>query len=247
VPTAETIAHLDAHWAAQFGCDPAVLHRPGVSLLRSAGDFADYHGVYLLRWGEACVFTVPAPFYARVAAGVAGRGARQVFDRAFLERLLGEAVDCIIGPAFRGCCDTSDFRPVVAPGARLLAAADESALRALAVACEAQAWEHSGIKFDRPPHFGYFEAGELVAAGMLQAASTRLRNVGIITHPTRRGWGYGRALISFMTAYALAAGGIGHYQTLMSNMPAKAGALALGYQQYATGLAVRLRPPTEGS
>jgi RimJ/RimL family protein N-acetyltransferase len=62
-----------------------------------------------------------------------------------------------------------------------------------------------------------------------------------VTHPVRRGQGYGRAVVSFMTAYALDGGGIGHYQTLLANAPSVAIARSLGYQQYATALAVRLK------
>lgn len=245
MPTATTIEHLDTHWAVNFDCERDALHRPGVTLLRNGGDYATYHGAYLLRWGETCVFTVPAPFYERAVAGITGRSADEVFDPGFLARLFGDAIDRIIGPAFRGCCDASDFRPVDAPGARLLAPEDEPALRALAAACGDEAWEYSGITFDRPPNFGYVVAGGLVAAGMLRTLSEGLRHVGIATHPHQRRRGYGRALVSYMTAYALAEGGIGHYQTLMSNTPSKAIALSLGYQQYATGLAVRLRLPSK--
>jgi GNAT superfamily N-acetyltransferase len=245
MPTATTIEHLDTHWAVSFDCEPDALHRPGVTLLCNGGDYADYHGAYLLRWGETCVFTVPVPFCELAASGITGRSAEEVFDPGFLAGLFGNAVDRIIGPAFRGCCDASDFRPVDSPGARLLAPDDDPALRALAVACGDEAWEYSGITFDWPPNFGYVVAGELVAAGMLRTLSEGLRHVGIATHPHQRRRGYGRALVSYMTAYALAEGGIGHYQTLMSNTPSKAIALSLGYQQYATGLAVRLRLPAK--
>lgn len=244
MPAAGTLSHLDTHWAESFGCSIADLHRPGVTLLRNAGDFADYHGAYLLRWGETCMFTVPDPFYVATERAIAGKGAEEVFDPAFLAAHFGPAVERIIGLTFRGCCDASDFRPAGPRDTRLLTRADDAALLGLREAVGEEAWAHSSIVLDRPPNFGCFAGGELAAAGTLIAAGPRLRNVGILTHPAYRRQGYGRAVVSFMTAHALAEGGIGHYQTLMANTGSRAIALALGYVQYATANAVRLRLST---
>lgn len=243
MPTADTLAHLDADWAENFGCSVADLHRPGLTLLRNAGDFAEYRGAYLLRWGEACVFTVPDPFYAETEHAIAGRTIDDIFDQAFLAAHFGASAERIIGPTFRSCCDGGDFQPVETRGTRLLAREDVPALLRLRDAAGEEAWEHSSIVADRPPNFGCFVEGELVTAGTLVAASDRLRNVGILTHPAHRRQGYGRAVVSFMTARALAEGGIGHYQTLMANSGSKAIALSLGYVQYATAFAVRLKLP----
>jgi GNAT superfamily N-acetyltransferase len=239
--TPDTFAHLDEDWAANFGCSVADLHRPGVTVLRNGGDFATYAGAYLLRWGGACVFTAPDTFAGRVAERTRGLSPDEVFDRSFLAALFGDAVDRIIGPAFRSVADSTDFRPVDPRATRLLGPDDDAALHRLAEAVGDEAWEPSGIHFDRPPNFGCDVNGELVSAGMLLAAGERLRNVGIVTHPAYCGQGYGRAVVSFMTAYALDTGDIGHYQTLLANAPSIAIARSLGYQQYATALAVRLK------
>jgi RimJ/RimL family protein N-acetyltransferase len=241
MPTPATLAHLDEDWAANFDCGVADLHRPGVTFLRNGGDFATYAGAYLLRWGEACVFTAPDLLAGRVAERRHGLSPDEVFHRSFLAALFGEAVDRIIGPAFRSVADSTDFRRVDPRATRLLSPGDDAALHRLAEAVEDEAWEHSGIHFNRPPNFGCYVSGELVSAGMLLAAGERLRNVGIVTHPARRGQGYGRAVVSFMTAYALDGGGFGHCQTLLANAPSIAIARSLGYQQYATALAVRLK------
>lgn len=243
MPTAETLAHLDADWVENFGCAVTDLHRRGIMLLRNAGDFAQYRGAYLLRWGEACVFTVPDTFYAATKAAVAGRTIDDVFSGSFLAAHFGASAQRIIGPTFRSCCDGGDFRPVETRGTRLLTREDDPALLRLRDAVGEEAWGHSSIDVERPPNFGCFVDGELVAAGMLLAASTRLRNVGILTHPAHRRRGYGRAAVSFMTAHALAEGGIGHYQTLMANTGSRVIALSLGYAQYATAYAVRLKLP----
>ncbi len=244
MPVESTLAHLDAHWAESFGCSEADLHRPSVTLLRNAGEFADYRGAYLLRWGETCMFTVPDPFYAATGQAIAGKGIAEVFDHAFLAAHFGDAVERIIGPTFRGCCDASDFRPADPRGTRMLMRADDPALLRLREAAGEEAWAHSSLVLERPPIFGCFVDGKLAAAGTLIAAGSRLRNVGILTHPAYRRHGYGRAVVSCMTAHALAEGGIGHYQTLMANTGSCAIALSLGYVQYATAYAVRLDLPS---
>jgi GNAT superfamily N-acetyltransferase len=64
--------------------------------------------------------------------------------------------------------------------------------------------------------------------------------IGVVTHPAYRGHGYGRAVVSAATGQGLEAGFIVLYQTLLANAPSVALATGLGYQPYATHLAVRL-------
>ena len=63
-----------------------------------------------------------------------------------------------------------------------------------------------------------------------------------MTRPAYRGCRYGRAVASAATAQALEAGFIVLYQTLFANTPSVALATGLGYQAYASQLAVRLIP-----
>jgi RimJ/RimL family protein N-acetyltransferase len=91
--------------------------------------------------------------------------------------------------------------------------------------------------------FGCFVDEVLAAAGMLEPWGARLRHVGILTHPGYRGRGYGKAVVSAMTAHGLAAGGVLQYRTLQANLPSVGIARALGFQRFAQTLAVRLTPP----
>src|SRR5262249_4981965 len=99
-----------------------------------------------------------------------------------------------------------------------------------------------GINPQQPPLFGCFTIGnELVAAAMLEERDEGVLFLGVITHPDYRGSGYGSAVASYAPSHGLAAGGILHYQTLEANIHSAAIARKLGYQQYGTTLAVRLR------
>jgi GNAT superfamily N-acetyltransferase len=243
MPTRQTLAYVETFWVERLGCSAQDLHRPGVTLLPNGGNLAAYRGAFLLRWDAACIFTVPASLLAPTAAAMHGRPIDHVFDAAFLADLFAAHLDRVVGPAFQGCADASDFRPVKERGTRVLALEEDTALERLAVGCGPEAWEHSAIargQQQQQPIFGCFAGTELVAAGTLQAWGPHLRSVGIVTHPAYRGRGYGRAVVATMTAYALDGGYIPQYQTLMRNTGSLGIAHALGYQQYATTIAVRL-------
>jgi GNAT superfamily N-acetyltransferase len=235
------MAIIERDWAESFGCELARLHAPGIALLANAADFADYSGAYLLRWEDGrATFTVPAPWRERVAPAIAGRGIERAFDRGFLAALFGDHVERIIGPAVRHCADASDFRPIDGRGTRLLTDRDEAALLRLREACGAEDWDESGLGAEGQPHFGCFVGEELAAAGML-FINGPLRNIGVVTQPAHRRQGYGRAVVSAMSAYAIAEGAIPHYQALGTNDASLALARSLGFVRYARSLAVRLK------
>lgn len=241
MPAPDTLRLLDAFWAASFGCSVADLHADRVTVVAHTAQYTGYAGVYMLRYGAASVVTVPPRCLSVVIDAVRDKTPDEVFDSVFLISTFGNTIERLVGPSYRGCADASDFRPVDPRGTRPLGPEDSPALKRLAAACGPEAWSHSSIAFDRPPVFGRFVGHELAAAGSLYSASDRLRNVGILTHPAFRGQGYGRAVVSAMCAHALASGEVPQYQTLLSNLPSLAIARALGFSQYATGLAARLR------
>jgi GNAT superfamily N-acetyltransferase len=248
MPQPETLTELERAWAENFGCSVEELHAPGIAgitLLANASDYADYHGAYLLRWeAGSAVLTVPADLLPAVAAAICDRSVAEVFDRTYLGQLFGERVDRIIGPAVRHCADASDFRPVDARGTRPLTQHDDSALRRLAAGCGPEGWAESGLQasldLTRPPTFGCFVDADLAAAGLLVPKGP-LRNIDIATHPAHRRRGYGRSVVSAMTVHALAEGVLPHYQALATNTASLALARSLGFVQYATAFAVRLK------
>ena len=232
-----------AFWAAHLGCTEEQLAQPSTSVVRNGPDLAEFRGVTVLFRPPACVLAVPQDWYVPVASRVGHRPPAEVFDSAVLRQVLGAAVGQIIGPAWLGYADASDIRPAPTMGARLLTDHDLPELRQLAAACGATAWEHSGIDPARPPVFGCFAGHTLAAAGMLEWWGDRLLQVGVVTHPGHRGRGYGKAVVSAMTAHGLAAGGVVQYRTLEANLPSVGIARALGFQRFAQTLAVRLTPP----
>jgi GNAT superfamily N-acetyltransferase len=238
---ASAAARVAAYWAAFLGCAPEHLETPGTWVGPHAGaGLADYRGVYLLRRGESCVVSVPAPLLAMVTAQLADLPATSSFDIIRLRHLFGDAIERIVGPAWQGYLRADDFRPAAQLNVRQLTAADDPALRQLEEACDGQEWEHSGIGGAEQAVFGAFVGDRLVAAGMGEPLAATLLHIGIITHPDVRGQGYGRAVVSAISAYGLGVGLVPRYQTLAANTPSVAIARALGFTHYATTLAVRL-------
>jgi GNAT superfamily N-acetyltransferase len=234
-------ARVAAYWASFLGCTPERLDTPGTWVgPHSDAGLADYRGAYLLRRGESCVVSAPAPLLAMVTARLAGLSAGSSFDVTRLRHLFGDAVERIVGPAWQGYLRADDFRPAARPNVRQLTAADDPALRRLAEACGEQEWEEVGIGRAEQVIFGAFGGDRLVAAGMGEPLAAPLLHIGIITHPDERGQGHGRAVVSAISEYGLGVGLVPRYQALAANIPSVAIARALGFTHYATTLAVRL-------
>jgi GNAT superfamily N-acetyltransferase len=243
VTTTVSLQAVVAFWAAHLGCSEVQLTQPSTSVVHNGPDLANYRGVTVFFRPPACVLAVPADWYEPVASRIGRRPPAEVFDVMLLRQVFGAAVDQVIGPAWLGYADAGDFRPVPTMGTRLLGDQDLAALERLAAACGPVAWEHSGIDPARPPVFGCFDGEVLAAAGMLERWGDRLLQVGIVTHPDYRGRGYGKAVVSAMTAHGLTTGGVVQYRTLQANLPSVGIAQALGFQRFAQTLAVRLIPP----
>ena len=241
--TTVSLQAVVAFWAAQLGCSEAQLAQPTTSVVRNGPDLASYRGATVVSCPPACVLAVPADWYAPVASRIRPRPPAEVFDGTLLRQLFGVGVDRVIGPAWLGDADSSDLRPAPTRGSRLLSDQDLPELQRLAAACGPMAWEHSGIDPARPPLFGCFVGDRLVAAGMLERWGDRLLHIGIVTHPGSCGRGYGKAVVSAMSAHGLATGGVLQYRTLQANLASVGIARALGFQRFALTLAVRLTPP----
>jgi GNAT superfamily N-acetyltransferase len=241
--TTESLRAVVAFWAAHLGCGDAQLSGPGASVVRNGPDLAGYRGATVLFRPPACVLAVPEDWHAATASRVRDRRPEELFDAGLLRQVFGAVVDRVVGPAWLGYADASDFHPAPTMGARLLTEEDLPELQRLAAACGPLAWEHSGIDPVRPPVFGCFTGGALAAAGMLEPWGARLLHVGIVTHPGYRGRGYGKAVVSAMTAHGLATGRVVQFRTMLANLPSVGIARALGFQRFALTLAVRLLPP----
>jgi len=227
-------AAVDAFWARRLGCRVADLHLPGVVV-------AARPAPSVLAWLRAAtmVIAVPADRQTALAGALRGLAPAEAFQPERLRALFEDAAK-VVGPAYQGFADASDLRAVPTGGVRPLGPADRAALEGLRQAAGETAWEHSAIDPDRPPVFGRFAGGVLVAAATLEGAGEPVASVGVLTRPGHKGRGHGRAVAGAAALAALEGGTVAHYQTLDANAASVAVARALGFRRDATTVAVRL-------
>lgn len=234
-----TIHRIDAAWAAFFGLSPPAFLRPGIQVVAHHW-LADYQGVWLFRHHASLCLSVPPGVMEAVQTAVPAHTVESLFSEAGIRALFGPRIEKIAGPAYQGYVERPQFRAAPHPGVRVLSRADQAALHQLADACEGDAWDDSGIAFDDPHVFGCCVDHRVVAAARYRPGWAETAHIGVVTHPAYRGRHYGRAVVSAATAEGLEAGFVVLYQTVLRNAPSVALATRLGYQMYATHLAVQL-------
>ena len=238
-PHAAADARVAAYWASFLGCTPEQLETSGTWVGQHAG-LDDYQGVYLLRRGESCVVSAPAPLLATVTARLAGLPAASSFDVSRMRHLFGDAIERIVGPAWQGYLRADDFRPAVRPNVRQLTVTDDPALRRLAEACQRAGvganwdWQGRAGSFRRF-HWGSTRRGGYGRAARRNPAAHRHHHPSRLSRPGsrsqrgerhRRVWACGSAWYRAIRRWRRTA-------------PSVAIARALGFSQYAATLAVR--------
>jgi RimJ/RimL family protein N-acetyltransferase len=240
----DTLGEVQQFWASWLGCARHDLSGGGVKVVLCSETHQPQ--IFLFARGSICIVSIADPgggeLLGDVEAIVKNRPMREVFEGGFWKFQLGGRVEHIVGPAYIGCADETDFQPspVAAPAAELLDAADIERLRPLADACTQAEWEHSSIRFDRRPIVGCSDGDTLVAAASYEVWGKRIAHIGVATHPQYRGKGYGKSVVSRISQHALANGLILQYRTLAANAPSMAIAHSLGFQEYAETISVRL-------
>jgi GNAT superfamily N-acetyltransferase len=235
-----TLEHVDRYWTTFFACPRSALHSHQTHVLPHAG-IGDYHGVFMLVRDDSVLASVPPALLEGMRPRLEHVTAAEALDTTRLLAILGPQVERCIGPAFVGYADVQTFRPLRTNAARLLDEHDAPALERLRAACDPVAWEHGGSKLGTHPLAGIVVHRELAALAGYEVWDAQIAHSAVVTHPTHRGKGRGRAVVSQITAEALRRGLVPQYRTLGSNTPAMAIAQALGFVPYAHSMAVRLK------
>jgi GNAT superfamily N-acetyltransferase len=239
--TAATLDLVDRYWAADLGCSRADLRSPSTHVVPHAGALVDYRGVFMLLVGGAPVVSLPRDLYPSLRAVASQWSGADVVSGTFLQDVLGDAVDQIIGPAFIGYTDGATFHPLVPNAAHLLAAGDAEPVAELRAACDAVEWSHGGSALGQNPAAGVYSSERLVALAGYEVWGGGIAQISVITHPGHRGRGHAGAVVSMLTETALVQGLVPQYHTLESNTPSMQVARKLGFVRYGVSMAVRLR------
>jgi GNAT superfamily N-acetyltransferase len=234
---------VDKYWSSFFGLTPNEMKDSGVRVLPHQ-ELSDYKGAWVFRHNSLTVVSVPNDLCELVRQNAEAFNG-DLLTENWIHTTFNSRVERIIGPAYHGYVDSSHFRPASSLGARRLSGDDVENLRQLSQACGEAEWEHSGIFLggfgaaNEPPTFGCFADGDLVAASQYWHDKHGTAKGGVITHPAYCNQGFGKAVRSATVEDCVNQGYTMLYQTLLSNHSAVAVANALGFEQYATHLAVR--------
>lgn len=229
----------DAFFSEFLGLELSAIPAGRCVVVPHAG-LANYAGAWLFLRGSSAVISVPAALVDETAARAQALRAQDLHDSA--AALFGERIERAIGPVFLGWLEPSRFRrPEPRREVRALAADDRPALVRLAEACGPNDWEASAIDPGEPGLVGAFAGGELVAAAKVRAWQAKVGDLGVATHPAHRARGHASAAAAEIIARHLTDDWLLLYQTLDANTASLALARRLGFERYATNLALRLR------
>lgn len=191
-----------------------------------------------------CIVVAPRDLLPVLEEAVDGEDSAALLRSTFWVRKLEGSFAGAVGPAYLGYADRLDFQPIASPHARLLEADDQMRVDELRAAVEAEEWEHSGLSA-AVEVAGYFTRnGSLAGAAGYVMWGEQLAHLGVLVHPAHRGSGIGSKVVSAAGDRALARGFVLQYRTLWSNAASVRIARQLGFEQFATTLAVR-RKATE--
>jgi GNAT superfamily N-acetyltransferase len=232
--SAATLERLRNSWAAHLGIPPADLFRSAMQVVTHGPELADYNGVLAFFRDRKVLVSLPANRAESLRALIPRPPLTpNIFADAF--RDLASAV---IGPAFLGYTDSvsEPSHPV-----HLLIENDASLIESLRSACDATEWEHGGSSVGSKGLSGILIDGRLVALAGYEIWGGVIAHISVIAHPEFRGRNLGRRVVARAAAHALDAGLIPQYRTLETNLPSMRIAHALGFQKYATSVAIRLK------
>lgn len=231
---------LDEHWTATLGVAPSVW-RDAEVVVASHPEPSHSDHVYLIRRDQSCIIVVPESLVGSTTIACAQWPSAAVFDRAFVRSLYGSAVSAIHGPFWLGYATADTFAAVGEPDVQPLAAEHRDALDDLRARVSEHEWVDAGMEMDTRQEFGLVLGDQLAAVGTLNPFRGAPANVGVLTHPEHRGRGHGTAMLSALTAIALAESSVVQCRVLEDNRTAVAMARKLGYVDDGRTLEVVLR------
>jgi ribosomal protein S18 acetylase RimI-like enzyme len=230
---------IDTYWSRFLGVSVSALHDPGFVVTEHAR-LRGYRGVWFFARGHSIVVSSPPDWVARLERYSGAHLEREPVSENFARRVLGSAIARIVGPSFQGWLRPDRFRAVPSNDVERVVTNRLSRVQAFRASCTLEEWEHGGIDPERGEIWACVREAELVALGQLRAHPDDAVDPCVITHPEHRGRGHATELLSALVQEALSSRQLVLYQTLLSNTPAVSIARRLGFERYATLLAVRL-------
>ena len=224
----------DLYWAGHLNCPEESLFSQPLHIVTHGEELQGYCGALALFREGISTVSVPPDRHEEL------RGLLEGLDRGCTPEQFAAALTPVatrvIGPAYIGY--TTAIRAADAL-ARSLNDEDAAAVESLRQACGEEEWDHGGSALDVPCS-GIFCDGQLAVLAGYETWGGTIAHLCIVTHPAFRGRGFGKSAVAHLARRALAAGLLPQYRTLDANAPSIRIAESLGFQRYATSMAVRL-------
>jgi GNAT superfamily N-acetyltransferase len=231
----------DRFWADYLGLAPSDWDTPGVSVRAHRG-LADYSGFWCFQRNARFAISAPPGWVDRLAPISGWDRTERLMEEDTWGELLSDHFVRFIGPAFHGCLDSDDFRPIRDEKVRFVSPADAAAVDRFRSECGAEDWEFSGLgRIVTGEPAALFEGRTIAAIAGYRALGPSAGDPCVLTHPLHRRRGCGAAVVSAIVSRALDEGMTLLYQTLVANEAAVGLAARLGSRPYATHVAVRLK------
>lgn len=231
---------VDSYWAKELGVSVEQLNQPGVVMVsEERGGFEGYPGVLFFRRNDTLIVSAEPGAASVISRSLGDLSPAAVEDIGLLRQVVGVEPRRVIGPAFQGFVTSGQFRRPVAT--QEMATTELPTVESqLGAVCDEAEWEASGLAGVTGALAVALDDDTVVAAAGLRNREERVVDPCVLTHPDHRGRGLATGLVACVTARALKRGDLVVYQTLMSNQAAVRIAYQLGFELYATGVAMRL-------
>ena len=227
------MAPADAYWAAFFGCPAETMFAEPARVIEHSPALAEYSGIIAFFCEGRALISIPSACPEEICSRlVAAAESPATFADAFAAEGLS-----VVGPAFIGY---GEEIPAPEKQVRLLTAEDRQAWSDLRASCSPIEWEHGGSELAATGAAGAFVDGKLAALAGYENWGDALAHLSVVTHPDFRGQGYGAAVVALSAQTALSVDLLPQYRTLEANVPSMRIAEKLGFERYATSVAVRL-------
>lgn len=227
------------HWADFFGVSRAALF-DGKTHVVPHSALAGYHGAWIFRRGNTSIISVPETMVGSTTATATALPILTMTSESVLKSLFHERIQRFIGPAYQGFVSRANFKSNAEQLTTLAGPEDGLLLRELASACGETDWDHSSIDIADDRIFISVSDRVPVAAASAKVVDGIYPNLGVATHPARRGKGYGTAVAAAAIADALTRHPVVLWQTLIANTGSITLAERLGFTKFAESFAVRL-------
>jgi GNAT superfamily N-acetyltransferase len=240
------IAVADYWWAQDLSCERADL-RPSRPFVREyGGGLHGREGIFILALGAAPVISISPHVMGLVGDRASSWSARDVTEPETLRERLRPVcvrVEQIVGPSVLAYASPEMLDLEAADRARPLTASDLGAVDRCRRQCPEEDWARGGATTGSAKRFGaHDDDGNLAAIASYEVWGGDIAHVSVVTHPRRRGAGYGRAAAALAVRHAVEAGLLPQYRTLRSNAAAVRLGAQLGFVEYGVSVQVKLTP-----